>query len=286
MQNQILSNCVKIHLKKNLTNENAVRSEIGELVEVEGFTFIRKGQRRKEFDTFVLQLTSSTETQKLMNQSPLIIAGIPAKIAQISQEEAENIEKEAKTKLYVGNLPKSANNLDLWNHFKQFGKLAYSYVISNPKTQKSKGFGFVIFDKRSSLEKALAKKSQKIKGKTITMKIFLNKSQIKRSKGKNQRKETAENTKEEEEVEESEGGEHNQSNFYLTKSNPEIRQEKVKIPNMEFDGDSLLKATKIVKDLFHSKNFERNLRYNNGRATRAEKRFEGIFLGRDYCYWR
>lgn len=249
---------MRLKTHQNLKNENKARSELTSVTEITSLTFIRKGPRRKEFSQILLVLPSKTSMESLLSLKTL--CGSSISLTPISEEEALKIERDSKTKLYVGNLPKSADNIDLWNHFKQFGKLAYSYVITNPKTKKSKGFGFVIFDKRSSVDKALEAKGQRIKGKLITMKMFLNKSQIKREKG-------VSSGKGKESDSGVSGGEREEfsrvSGFYLTNSNPEIVvQEKLKIPNMEFDKDGDLKAGIVTRELQHQKDFEGGLRFN------------------------
>jgi RNA recognition motif-containing protein len=46
-------------------------------------------------------------------------------------------------KLYVGNLPYSADNTDLENIFNQVGRVTSARVIIDRETGRSKGFGFV-----------------------------------------------------------------------------------------------------------------------------------------------
>lgn len=257
MQNQFNYCYIRIDTKQNLKNENTARSELNSLLNgITSMTFVRKGPRRKEFSTVLILLKGQDQADSLLKNPDFKLCGSGTKLCQIPEEEANRIEKESRTKLYVGNLPKSANNLDLWNHFKQFGKLAYSYVITNPKTKKSKGFGFVIFDKRNSMDKALAKKGQRIKGKVISMKPFLNKSQIRRQKAAALRKDTRE------EQNSARDQTQNQSKIIMTNSHQEPRHEKLKIPNMEFDRDSVLKAGSVVRVLHHADKSEGNLRYN------------------------
>lgn len=293
MQNQINYHYARIDTKRDLKNENQARSELSKMIEFDSIVFIRKGPRRKHFSRLLIIFNSEVQASTLLAIPSFQLCGSPATIRLVPEPEALKIERESKTKLYVGNLPKSANNLDLWNHFKQFGKLAYSYVITSPKTRKSKGFGFVIFDKRAGMDKALAKSGQRIKGRLISMKPFLNKSQIKRanalksnSKGVEGLKQP-QNKQEEPKAkgdakEESASESQVQSNLFLTKSNPEKRQEKLKIPNMEFDGDSLLKSSMLLKKLRDRKTLESNVRFNPQRRNVYKFSAKNVLLLRRY----
>ncbi|MCB2187459.1 MAG: RNA-binding protein [Deltaproteobacteria bacterium] len=46
-------------------------------------------------------------------------------------------------KLFVGNLPYSAGDADLREHFEQFGQVISARVIMDRQTGRSRGFGFV-----------------------------------------------------------------------------------------------------------------------------------------------
>ena len=49
-------------------------------------------------------------------------------------------------KLYVGNLPYSANDDALREHFSQAGTVASATVVTDRETGRSRGFGFVEFE--------------------------------------------------------------------------------------------------------------------------------------------
>ncbi|HEY6736956.1 MAG TPA: RNA-binding protein [Candidatus Saccharimonadia bacterium] len=60
-------------------------------------------------------------------------------------------------KLFVGNLPYNTTNEDLQKFFEQFGEVASAAVIMDRATGRSKGFGFVEFDKDEEADAAIAK---------------------------------------------------------------------------------------------------------------------------------
>jgi RNA recognition motif-containing protein len=58
-------------------------------------------------------------------------------------------------KLYVGNLPYSANDESLRNHFSQAGTVASATVITDRMSGRSKGFGFVEMSSDEEAQKAI-----------------------------------------------------------------------------------------------------------------------------------
>lgn len=64
-------------------------------------------------------------------------------------------------KLYVGNLPYEATTDDLRTHFSQAGTVVDAVVIIDKRTGRSKGFGFVEFEKDEEAAKAIEMFAQK-----------------------------------------------------------------------------------------------------------------------------
>jgi len=89
--------------------------------------------------------------------------------------------KEAKKqvqKLFVGGIPFSVDNKLLKQEFSKFGSIKKALVIKCPRSRKSKGYGFVIFDEIESLEKALDN-DVVIAGKLVDCHTAENKSTLK-----------------------------------------------------------------------------------------------------------
>lgn len=75
-------------------------------------------------------------------------------------------------KIYVGNLPYSANEEDLENFFTTAGTVTEARVIMDRDTQRSKGFGFVTFADQSAAEKAIKDlDGQDMQGRTIKVSL-------------------------------------------------------------------------------------------------------------------
>jgi len=58
-------------------------------------------------------------------------------------------------KLYVGNLPYQITTDELRTHFSQAGTVVDAVVITDKRTGRSKGFGFVEFEKEDEATKAI-----------------------------------------------------------------------------------------------------------------------------------
>jgi len=73
-------------------------------------------------------------------------------------------------KLYVGNLPYSVTDEQLGQMFAQFGQVSSAVVIKFKDTGRSKGFGFVEFDKDEDADKAIEEMNGKeIEGRNLVV---------------------------------------------------------------------------------------------------------------------
>jgi RNA recognition motif-containing protein len=59
-------------------------------------------------------------------------------------------------KLYIGNLSPTADKATLKALFSMFGKVIEAYVVKDPKTGESKGFGFVEMSTEEEAQRAIA----------------------------------------------------------------------------------------------------------------------------------
>jgi RNA recognition motif-containing protein len=73
-------------------------------------------------------------------------------------------------RLFVGNLPYSATEVDLRQHFAAVGPLSYVYLPTDRETGKPRGFAFIEFNERSHAEEAIRRfNSQSFMGRTIAV---------------------------------------------------------------------------------------------------------------------
>lgn len=74
-------------------------------------------------------------------------------------------------KIFVGNLPWSVGYEKLKEAFNQYGEIEDAIVITDKKTHRSRGFGFVTFKDEESAKKAIAEMNEKeIQGRQINVK--------------------------------------------------------------------------------------------------------------------
>lgn len=73
------------------------------------------------------------------------------------------------TKLYVGNLPFSADDASLADVFSQFGDVQEAKVVQDRFTGRSRGFGFVTFATEEDAQKALSMDGKDLGGRSISV---------------------------------------------------------------------------------------------------------------------
>ncbi|OQR84639.1 heterogeneous nuclear ribonucleoprotein A1 [Achlya hypogyna] len=76
----------------------------------------------------------------------------------------------ATKKIFVGGLHYETKDADFKKYFQQFGKVVSAEVMFNRETNKSRGFGFVIFETEASVELVLQDKTHVIDGKSVEVK--------------------------------------------------------------------------------------------------------------------
>lgn len=93
-----------------------------------------------------------------------------------SREKLEKYSRELKRrKLFVGGLPPMWKSKNLENFFSKFGALDIAYVISNPKTGRSKGFGYIVFERLEDRNKVVKIKDFKFGGKLLSVSEYTDK---------------------------------------------------------------------------------------------------------------
>lgn len=147
--------------------------------QVRRLVFIKKSPKEKWLLKSAVLILESGKSLELLRRGELALCGVRMEARRLSLEDAEDLIEQKRTKIYVGNIPYPVDNLMLWNHFSQFGKIDYSYILKKPVLRGAKGFGFVIYENRASVERALAQKNI-LHGAKLNCKLFLNKAKLKR----------------------------------------------------------------------------------------------------------
>lgn len=87
---------------------------------------------------------------------------------------------EVNKKVFVSGLSKKVTDEDFKAYFSQFGAVKIAYVVKHHKDQKSKGFGFVIFDSKSDRIRALQLDGHMICGKKVCCNEYSTKANLKK----------------------------------------------------------------------------------------------------------
>ncbi len=75
-------------------------------------------------------------------------------------------------RLFVGGLPWSVNDRQLEEMFSEFGVVSSANVITDRESGRSKGFGFVEFEKDEDADKAIAKLNEsEMEGRRLTVNV-------------------------------------------------------------------------------------------------------------------
>eukprot|EP01059_Diplonema_ambulator_P033036 TRINITY_DN6753_c0_g1_i1.p1 TRINITY_DN6753_c0_g1~~TRINITY_DN6753_c0_g1_i1.p1 ORF type:complete len:674 (+),score=108.50 TRINITY_DN6753_c0_g1_i1:127-2148(+) len=80
-----------------------------------------------------------------------------------------------KRKVFVGGLPQSMREDTLKMLFEQFGEVTHAEIKRDFSNERSRGFGFVIFEDETAAEKALSRKTLYLDGKLIDIQATLKK---------------------------------------------------------------------------------------------------------------
>lgn len=75
-----------------------------------------------------------------------------------------------KKSIFVGNLRFDIRDDELINHFSKIGSVNYVRIVRDSSTGLGKGFGFVVFDERASVKKALELNGTQFKGRELRIK--------------------------------------------------------------------------------------------------------------------
>lgn len=76
-----------------------------------------------------------------------------------------------RNKVYVGNLPFSASEDEIKQHFSQCGEIVEFNLIVDKETGRKKGFGFITYVDQQSAEKAIKMNGSAYEGRNIKVNL-------------------------------------------------------------------------------------------------------------------
>jgi heterogeneous nuclear ribonucleoprotein A1/A3 len=103
--------------------------------------------------------------------------------SQESRDKRENQpeDDESEGKLFVGGLSWSTTEETLRSYFSKYGELSDAFVMTDPHSQRSRGFGFIRFKEHSAAEKCLNDGSHEIDSRTVETKRAVPKGEMRRT---------------------------------------------------------------------------------------------------------
>lgn len=161
---------------KPIEGEQFVTNFFNSLFDIKKLVLVKQSHKDKHLIKEVVIILNSQNNIEMLSAGCLQILDTKFASSEIPVDEAEQLIRQNKTKLYVGNIPRGVDNIKLWKHFARFGALDYTYIIKKPD-RNSRGFGFIIYEERESFERAVKSKHY-IDGQRLICKLFLNKSQL------------------------------------------------------------------------------------------------------------
>lgn len=165
-----------VHLlfRHAVSDTRILSARIMETFDVARLVFMKKSPKDKTQFRSVIIIFASQKNIHMLSGEEYWIEGHQTMIVPLIMQEAEDLIDQKRTKLYVGNIPYPVDNQILWNYFAQFGKLDYTYILKKPVQRGPKGFGFVIFQGRDSVDRALSTRNS-LFGVKLNCKLFNNK---------------------------------------------------------------------------------------------------------------
>jgi len=92
-------------------------------------------------------------------------------MSSIDEDNGADInEPEQQRKLFIGGLSFDTCDEGLREYFNKFGEVLDCIVMKDPKTKKSRGFGFVTFKRIAMVDEVMTKRPHKLDGRTVTPK--------------------------------------------------------------------------------------------------------------------
>jgi len=112
-------------------------------------------------------LTESEENRLMLDGCRL--KAEPAVEDRKASRREEEEERECESKIFVGKISPLTTDDCLKNYFRQFGALTFSAIIRDNFTQESRGFGFVTFERKEDMKRALAEREHKLDGQILAV---------------------------------------------------------------------------------------------------------------------
>lgn len=117
---------------------------------------------------------SETAVKDVISKKPHKVRGrlVDCQAAKKKSEKDKYKETLSKTRIFVTCLSPNINNNDMNTFFAKFGAVKSAYIIRDPDTERSMGFGFVIFEKPEDAKKTVKNPYLWLKGTKINCDMY------------------------------------------------------------------------------------------------------------------
>merc|ERR1719319_1538256 len=170
----------KIHFKKfgEVTHHNVVTFDSGDS---RGFGFVTFKNESSVDECINMpgshQIDGKTVDLKRVQDN---VGASGGNKSERGAEETFDPESKQMRKLFLGGLGYDITEENLETYFGQFGTLVETRVVKFPDSGKSRGFGFVMFEKAVSVDECQKARPHKLEGKTVETKRVTPKDEIKK----------------------------------------------------------------------------------------------------------
>ncbi|CAN6203287.1 unnamed protein product [Urochloa humidicola] len=161
------------------TNENHLRKYFGRFGEVTA-AIIMRDHKTRQGRGFGFLVFSDASVAEHVTMNKHFINGRMVSAKKVVPKDNHSIMSKSNArsigisrKIFVGGLPLNVTEADFRRTFEQFGIITNAVVIYNHFTKRPRGFGFITFDSKDAVDKALHKSSLEMNGKLVEVKRFV-----------------------------------------------------------------------------------------------------------------
>lgn len=156
------------------TTNDDIQKHFSKYTEVESIEII-VNEKTKKFKGFANQNFKNPVSESIFSDEHNIKdRKLEVRPFQNSDEAFNKLVDEKKKKMFIGGLPNTVDQNALKNYFEKFGKVATTNIVYDHKTQKSRGFAFVMFEDVNSIDLVMKSKDKHVlDGKSIECKPAL-----------------------------------------------------------------------------------------------------------------
>jgi len=123
--------------------------------------------------------------ERLMRKSKelkLTLDGNTVRVSPASDRDHYSDHTDTDKKIFVGRLSWRTTEDGLLNYFRQYGTVVSSWILRDVESNKSRGFGFVVFEDKKDVDRVLAYEGHKLDGEKLRVKLAIPKRQIGRGR--------------------------------------------------------------------------------------------------------